>query len=130
MYNTPAHEICDNLGFTPEEARVSAENVASRIDRLDNWDEHTTSALLAGQQRVHLHQLAIDSTDEKWLIVGINDDTIELTRVVEPTESDRIGFMEEKTMSHGRFLIKYEPMTESISDSRFDRTEEVPVWGY
>lgn len=130
MYKTPAHEICANLGFTPEEAQVSADSVAARIDREDNWKDITTTTVLAGQQRVHLHQLVTDSANQRWIILGLNDDTVELTRLMPPIESDSVGFMEDRTVSHGRFIMDYEPQTESFLDSRFGEPKDVPVWGY
>lgn len=125
MYESPAHEICDNLGFTPEEAQVSAENVAARIDRVDNWREERTSALLAGQERVHLHQLATGSNGDTWIILGLNNDTVELTRVEGPMDGGDVGFMEDRTVSHGEFIMNYEAQTEVLVNG-----ETVPVWGY
>lgn len=130
MYESPAHEICDNLGFTPEEAQMSAESVAARIDRVDNWDDVTTTAELAGQTRVHLHQLVEDSANHKWIILGLNNDTVELTKVRIPDDGGRISFMEDRTISHGRFIMDYKPLTESFLESRFGEPKEVPVWGY
>ena len=128
MYKTPAHEICDNLGFTPEEAQMSAEAVASRIDRVDNWEKVTTTAVLAGGIRVHLHQLASDSDGDKWIILGINGETIEMTRLV--PSLDGPAFMENQTVSHGQFVMKYTPETRSMSNSEWDKSYEEPVWGY
>lgn len=125
MYESPAHEICDNLGFTPEEAAVSAEAVAARIDRVENWSEERTSALLAGQERVHLHQLATGSDGNTWIILGLNDDTVELTRLKGPVDGGDVGFMEDRTVSHGEFIMRYQAQTEAFAGS-----QEVPVWGY
>lgn len=130
MYKSPAHEICDNLGFTPEEAQVSAENVAARIDRVDNWGDVKTTALLAGQTRVHLHQLATDSANHTWIILGLNDDTVELTKVRIPDDGGKISFMEDRIISHGRFIMDYEPLTETFTDPASGEVDEVPVWGY
>lgn len=130
MYKSPAHEICDKLGFTPEMAQTSAEAVAARVDRVDNWQDVQTTATIAGQTTIHLHQKATGPDGDTWIILGLNDETVGVTRLRGPTDGNGVGFEDSRNVSHGRFIMDYDPQTESVTDTQSGATEEVPVWGY
>lgn len=118
-----AEEICENLGFTVEEAQEAYDHVQRRMDRIDNWEEKMTSRNIAGDTKLHLHQLVTgDNGDSDWVVTNMHKHAIELTEI-DVSGSD-IEWFGEKVVTPGDLIMEFEPQYESV-DGR-----EIPVWAY
>lgn len=128
-----AEEICENLGFTVEEAEQAHQRVLDRMDRIDNWEEKMTSRTITGDTKVHMHQLIRGNDGSDWVVTDLHKHAIELAEV--EMDGDDMVWGEESVFTPGDFIMEFEPQYEVFEDdvppsATYESVDKVkvPVW--
>jgi len=122
-----AEQICEELGFSLEEAQESHERVNEYVATLYLEEEVRTTLDLPGGEVLHKHQLVVGPNGQHYVALDLGDDTIELFEVEEPapiedgTGHTGVGFLERLALTYGEFLMEFE--AQFAEDGQ-------PVWCY
>lgn len=112
--------VLSKLDVTPAEAEAAHERVQRRIERIDQWTSELTTLSLPNGNRVHKHQLVVDSeTGADFMISSLRDDKIQLLEI--DIEDGDQTFGARYWLTIGDFLRGADPQYATTGE---------PVWAY
>lgn len=122
-----ADTICDNLGFTLEEAEESHARVNEYVATLYLEEEVRTTLELPNGTQVHKHQLVSGPDGREYIALDLGSDTIGLTEVEQPVPVEGeaglsdVAFIGHTPVTYGEFMMECEAQV--AEDGQ-------PVWAY
>ena len=122
-----AKEICNELGFEPEEAEEAYEHVQNRINAIDNFEENMSSRSITNEDTVFLHQLIKDNDGNDCVVTDLHEHAIELTEI--DMVDDEMQWGESETFTPGDIAMYFDPQFELVG-GEWGVAQEVPVWAY
>lgn len=101
-------EILEGFELTQDDVDEAEEFVKERIEFFDAVREVRTSRELPDGTFVHLHQLVVDNEGTPYVVTNLSHESIKLVEVEPPRGSERMTFLDPRTITYGSFCMNYD----------------------